>query len=76
MHWNSRNWILAGVLLAAFTAARAQIVTTQVADTIYHADGTAATGTALISWPAFTTGYGDAIPAGSASTVFGNCVVL
>lgn len=69
MHWKSKSWILIGILLAAFTAAHAQIVTTQVADTIYHADGTPATGTALISWPAFTSSNGDAIPAGSTSAV-------
>ena len=69
MHWKSKSWILIGVLLAAFTAAHAQIVTTQVADAIYRADGTPATGTALISWPAFTTSNGDAIPAGSTSAV-------
>ena len=67
MYWKSRSWILIGVLLAAFTAAHAQIVTTQVADTIYHADGTPATGTALISWPAFTAANGAAIPSGSTS---------
>ena len=45
------------------------MATTQVADTIYHADGTAATGTVLISWPAFTTSNGDSIPSGSTSAV-------
>ena len=45
----------------------AQVATTQVADTIYHADGTKATGTVLISWPAFTTSSGDQIPSGSTS---------
>jgi len=61
----SKGWILIGVLLAAALTATgvAQVATTQVADTIYHADGTAATGTAIVSWPAFTTGAGDAIPA-------------
>ena len=68
MHWKSKSWILIGVLLAAFTATGvAQIATTQVADTIYHADGTAATGTVIISWPAFTTSNGDSIPSSSAS---------
>jgi hypothetical protein len=70
MHWNFRSWILIGVLLAALTATGvAQVATTQVADTIYHADGTLATGTVLISWPAFTTSGGDAIPSGSTSAV-------
>jgi hypothetical protein len=65
----SKGWILIGVLLAAALTATgvAQVATTQVADTIYHADGTAATGTAIVSWPAFTTGAGDAIPSGSVS---------
>ena len=68
MHWKPNSLILIGVLLAAFTTAGvAQIATTQVADTIYHADGTAACGTVLISWPAFTTSYGDSIPGGSTS---------
>jgi hypothetical protein len=67
MHWKSRSWILISLLLAAFTAAHAQLATTQVTDTIYHADGTPATGTVLISWPAFTTSNGDAIPSGSTS---------
>jgi len=59
-----------GVLLAGMTiTGAAQVATTQVADTIYHADGTVATGTVLISWPAFTTSSGDSIPSGSTSAV-------
>jgi hypothetical protein len=68
MHWKPENWMLIGVLLAAWSAAAtAQVTTTQVADTIYHADGTPATGTVLLSWPAFTTASGQSIPGGSAS---------
>jgi hypothetical protein len=68
MHWKSKIWILISVLLAAFTAAaHAQIATTAVADTIYHADGTLATGTAIVSWAAFTAGNGASIPSGSTS---------
>jgi hypothetical protein len=56
------------VLLAACAAnATAQIATTQVTDTIYHADGTPASGTVLISWPAFTTSAGQSVPSGSTS---------
>jgi hypothetical protein len=70
MHWMPRNWMLIGVLLAAMTiTGAAQVATTQVADTIYHADGTVATGTVLISWPAFTTSNGDSVPGGSTSAV-------
>ncbi|MDP9050171.1 MAG: hypothetical protein M3O31_05510 [Acidobacteriota bacterium] len=68
MHWKPASWILISVLLAACTAsASAQIATTQVTDTIYHADGTPATGTVLISWPAFTTASGESIPSGNTS---------
>lgn len=68
MHWKSRSWILISLLLAAFAATGvAQIATTQVADTVYHADGTAATGTVLINWPAFTTSNGESVPSGSTS---------
>ena len=72
MHWKPRSWMLIGILLTVMTVAGvAQVATTQVADTIYHADGTVATGTVLISWPAFTTSNGDTIPSGSASAVIG-----
>jgi hypothetical protein len=45
---------------------------TQVVDTVYRADGTAAGGVALISWPAFTTADGKAVAAGSLSVQLGN----
>ncbi len=68
MHWKSRSWILISVLLAALaTSAAAQIATTQVTDTIYHADGTPAAGTVLISWPAFATASGESVPSGNTS---------
>ena len=70
MHWKPKSWMLIGLLLAACTATIvAQVSTTRIADTIYHANGTAAAGTVLISWPAFTTSNGDSIPSGSASAV-------
>ena len=37
----------------------------QISDTVYRADGTPAQGTALISWPAFTTAAGQAVTSGS-----------
>lgn len=68
MRWKSGSWILISVLLAACTiSATAQIATTTVTDTIYHADGTPATGTVILSWPAFTTSSGDVIPTGNTS---------
>ena len=45
--------------------------TTPVTDTIYRADGTAASGTVLISWPAFTLATGAVVPAGSTSVTLG-----
>ena len=72
MLWKPKDWISIGVMLGVLTAAAVgQVTTTQVADTIYHADGTVATGTVLISWPAFTTGSGQAIASGSTAAVIG-----
>ncbi len=45
--------------------------TTTVADTVYLADGTAAQGSLLISWPAFVTADGAAVAAGTTSTTLG-----
>jgi len=41
--------------------------TTTITGIVYRADGTAAGGTLLISWPAFTTSGGQAVAAGSKS---------
>jgi hypothetical protein len=40
---------------------------TTISDIVYRADGTTATGTALISWPAFVTADGAAVTAGGKS---------
>ncbi len=45
--------------------------TTQVTGTIYEANGTAASGTVLISWPAFSTTSGVSVPSGSTSVTLG-----
>lgn len=44
---------------------------TTISSTVYRADGTAATGTALISWPSFQTVEGDAVAAGTQSVPIG-----
>jgi hypothetical protein len=49
----------------------AQVVLTPVGDTVYHADGTAAAGTVLISWPSFTTTGGQTVSKGSTSVTLG-----
>ena len=44
---------------------------TTISDTVYRADGTAASGTVLISWPSFQTAEGDAVAAGNLSVTIG-----
>ena len=81
MHWKPRGWTLIGTLLliipGAMTVMRVTaaaqassgngIATTQVTDTVYRADGTPANGTVIVSWQAFTTAIGQAVPSGSTS---------
>lgn len=69
MSWMTRQGLQAvgPVLLLLTLQATAQVSTTQIADTIYRADGSVATGTIIVSWPAFTTAVGQAIPGGSTS---------
>jgi trimeric autotransporter adhesin len=79
MHWKPRGWTLVGMLLAVVTVsavAQSSIATTTVTDTIYRADGTAATGTVLITWPAFSSALGQTIPSGSTSATIGAGGVL
>ncbi len=52
-------------------AADAGPATTRVSDLVYRADGTAATGTVLISWPAFTTSDAKPVAAGTKSVILG-----
>ncbi len=56
-------WMLAGV----WARAAVSVATTTIADTVYHADGTTATGLVIVSWQAFTTAGGSAVPSGSVS---------
>jgi len=58
-------FVLAVAILAGAAPARAATSRTLIQDVLYHADGTPARGTLLISWPAFTTADGQAIAAGS-----------
>lgn len=69
-------WRVAFGLMAIAVAwllpqAPAQMTTTTVQGTVYRADGTAAAGTLLVSWPAFTTPQNQAVAAGSMSTTIG-----
>ena len=67
-------WVLAAML--AGPVCLAQVATTTVQDTIYHADGTAAHGTVIVSWPAFTTPAGQSVPAGSTSATLSSAGAL
>src|ERR1700674_2109854 len=44
---------------------------TTISGTVYRADGTAALGTVLISWPSFQSAEGDAVAAGNLSVTIG-----
>ena len=45
--------------------------TTTISDTVYLADGTTASGTLIITWPAFVTSGGTAVAAGSTTVTLG-----
>jgi hypothetical protein len=51
--------------------AEAQVSTTTVQGVVYRADGTPATGTLIVSWPAFSTANSQAIAAGSTTAAIG-----
>jgi hypothetical protein len=71
-------WIALRAIAAVILAATlfppplmAQLSTTTVQGTIYRADGSPASGTLLVSWPAFTTAQNQAVAAGSLNTAIG-----
>jgi len=76
---DKRVWIsvalVSSVLLALLTAPSAMHgqgpALTTISDTVYRADGTPASGTALISWPSFQTAEGDVVAAGTQSIMIG-----
>jgi hypothetical protein len=67
--WRLAGWTLC-IAAAAFPC-MGQVTTTLVQDTVYHADGTVATGTILVRWPAFVTAGGNTIAAGSLTANIG-----
>ncbi len=81
MRWKSGGWMLVNVLLLAMPLWMAAavgvaqvsgtIATTTVTDTVYHADGTPAMGTVIVSWGSFTTASGLSVPSGSTSATIG-----
>lgn len=68
-------WRFAGLALCIALIVfpgRAQVTTTNVQDTVYHADGTTATGTILVTWPAFVTANGKTVAAGNITANIGS----
>jgi hypothetical protein len=69
-----RIWRVAGLafgILAMSLTSRGQVTTTTVQDTVYRADGTFATGTILVSWPAFMSATGKTVASGNLSVPIG-----
>jgi hypothetical protein len=60
-----------GALAGTANSADGAPATTRVADTVFRADGTPASGTLLISWPAFTTSDAKPVAAGTKSVTLG-----
>jgi len=63
--------IVGALLVLAVAPSWTQVTTTTVQGTVYRADGTAASGTLLVSWPAFTTANSQAVAAGSLTVNIG-----
>ncbi len=69
--WIGLVWTGLGWIALAATGWAQQPARTTVSDPAYRADGTAASGTALISWPAFTTADAKPVAAGTLSIPLG-----
>lgn len=65
--------VIAGGICVAVIPQRvnAQVTTTNVQGTVYLADGSTASGTLLVSWPAFSTALNQSVAAGSISATIG-----
>jgi len=71
---NMVNALLLALLLAATLPTRLQAqgpALTTINDTVYRADGSAASGTVMISWPSFESAAGDAVVAGDLAITIG-----
>lgn len=63
-HWRLFYWVMAVAVFPIYCQAQGPVLTS-VSDTVYRADGSVANGMMLISWPAFTTGDGHGVAAGT-----------
>ena len=67
-----RGGLLFAILISTLQWNLAQtLATTAIQDTVYRADGTLASGTLIVSWPAFTTAANASVAAGSTSAQIG-----
>jgi hypothetical protein len=65
--------LIVGALLVLMAVPNwSQVSTTTVQGTVYRADGSPATGTLLVSWPAFTTANNLAVAAGTSTVNIGS----
>jgi hypothetical protein len=64
------SWVLVAGLLAG-TGEALPPATTTISDVVYRANGAPASGTLLITWPAFTTGDSKPVAAGTMSVTVG-----
>src|SRR5581483_2650969 len=64
-------YLLLSIVLTTAVSHSAPVMT-RIVDTVFRADGTAASGTLLISWPAFVTASGQSVAAGTKSVALGS----
>ncbi|HYL16296.1 MAG TPA: hypothetical protein VEV41_24900 [Terriglobales bacterium] len=63
--------LASGMMLAAVLSKGQTPATTTIADVVYRADGTPASGVLLISWPSFSTADNKPVAAGTKNVVLG-----
>lgn len=66
-----KNAVWALLIVLTPSTIHAQISTTTVQGVVYRADGSAATGTLIVEWPAFSTSDNKAVAAGNMTATIG-----
>ena len=70
-YWAVAIVAASGLWISAAGSPQGRVGTTTVADTVYLADGTTASGNVIITWPAFVSANGEAVAAGKTSVALG-----
>jgi hypothetical protein len=70
-YWAVAIVAASGLWISAAGAPQSGVGTTTIADTVYMADGTVASGSVIITWPAFVSASGAAVAAGETSVALG-----